>query len=61
MVVTNKDDHKDIYKEIFEKLVKEKINDIKELTYEVNDNLMYYFKVDTAKKDLIISIMIQNF
>ena len=39
-VVTNKGDrkdcHKDIYKEIFEKLVKEKFNKIKELTWEIN-------------------------
>ena len=39
-VITNKDDrkdcHKDICKEIFEKLVKEKFNKIKELTWEIN-------------------------
>ena len=47
----NKDDHKSIYKEIFDKLVKEKFDRIKELTYEIDhDDLIYCFKGDTAKK-----------
>ena len=47
----NKDDHKSNYKEIFDKLVKEKSNEIKELTYKIdNDDLIYYFKNDTVKK-----------
>ena len=42
-VLTIKDDHKDIYKEIFD--------EIKDLTYEINDDyLTYYFEDDTAKK-----------
>ena len=41
--LTNKDDHK--YKEIFEKLVKERFVEMKELTYEINhEDLTYYFK-----------------
>ena len=58
--LTYKDDHKNIYKELFEKLVKEKLNEIKQLNFEINhDNLIYYFKGDSDKrKDLIISIMI---
>ena len=41
--LTNKDDHKDNYKEIFEKLVKERFDEIKKL---IND-LTYY---NTARK-----------
>ena len=49
--LTNKDDHKSIYKEIFDKLVKEKFDGMKELIYKTDyDNLIYYFKGDTAKK-----------
>ena len=41
--LTNKDDHK--YKETFEKLVKERFVEMKELTYEINhEDLTYYFK-----------------
>ena len=51
--LTNKDDHKNIYKEIFDKLVKEKFYRIKELTYKIDyDDLIYYSKDDTAKKKL---------
>ena len=47
--LTNKGNHKDICKEIFEKLVKEKLNEIKELTWELNhDNLTYYFTGNAA-------------
>ena len=35
---TNKDDHKDNYKETFEELVKERFDEIKELTDEINQN-----------------------
>ena len=42
--LTNKDDHSDNYKEIFEEWVKERFDKIKELTDEVNQNdLIYYF------------------
>ena len=51
MALTNKNDHKDNYKEIFEELVKENFDEIKELTDEINENdLIYNFK------DLMISI-----
>ena len=44
-------DNKDIYKNMFEKLAKEKFDEIKELTYEIdNDYLTFYLKNDTAKK-----------
>ena len=47
----NKDCHKDNYKEIFEKLVKERFDEIKELTDEISQNdLTYYFKGKTARK-----------
>ena len=46
--LTSKDDHKDNYKEIFEKLVKERFDEIKELT----NDLTYYFKVNTARKKM---------
>ena len=49
--LTNNDDHNSIYKEIFNKLVKEKFDGIKELTYKIDHNdLIYYFKNDTVKK-----------
>ena len=59
MALTNKDDdkddHKDICKKIFYKLVIEKFDEIKDLTYETNhDYLRYYFKNDTAKRNLRI-------
>ena len=42
--LTNKDDHKSIYKEIFHKLVKEKFDEIKEFSGKIdNDDLIYYF------------------
>ena len=53
----NKDNH--IYKEIFQTLVQEKSDGTKELTNEINyDFLTFYFKNDTAKKGLKISIMV---
>ena len=36
--LTNKDDHKSVYKEIFDQLVKQKIDEIKELTDEIEHN-----------------------
>ena len=39
MALTNKDDdHKDSCKDIFEELVKERFDEIKELTNEINEN-----------------------
>ena len=37
-LTTNKDDHKDNYTEIFEKLVKERLDEIKKLIDETNRN-----------------------
>ena len=46
--ITNRQDN---YKEIFEKLAKERFDEIKELTNEIShDDLMYYFKGNTATK-----------
>ena len=60
--LTNKDDHKSIYKKIFDKLVKQRFDEIKELTYETDhDDLRYYFKNSTAKKILIILMTVWNF
>ena len=48
---TNKDDQKDHYKKIFEELVKERFDEIKGLTDEINQNdLTYYFKGNTFRK-----------
>ena len=51
-VLTNKDDdQKDNYKKIFEELVKERFDEIKELTDEINQNdLKCYFKNKTSRK-----------
>ena len=58
----NEDDHKYIYQEIFDKLVKETFDEIKELTYEIgHDDLTYCFKGTTAQKNLIISMMVLSF
>ena len=38
MALTNKDDHKDNCKEIFEELVQGRFDEIKELTNEINRN-----------------------
>ena len=39
-------------KKIFDKVVKEKFDEIKELTYQIDQNdLIYYFKNNTAKKN----------
>ena len=51
--LTNKDDHKDNYTEIFEKLVKERLDEIKKLIDETNQNdWTYYVKDNTARKRL---------
>ena len=47
--LTNKDGHKSIYKEIFDKLIKEKNDGIKELTYKIDHDHLY-LKNDTVKK-----------
>ena len=38
--LTNKDDKKDIYKKIFDKIVKEKLDEIRELGDEVNHDYL---------------------
>ena len=50
--LTNKDDdHKENYKKMIEKLVKERFDEIIELTDEMNQNdLIYYLKGNTARK-----------
>ena len=49
--LTNKGDHKDSYKEIFEGLVKERLNEIKELVDETKQNdSAYDFQDNTASK-----------
>ena len=51
MALANENDQKDNYKEIFEELVKEKFDEIKELTDEINENdLIYNFKGNAARK-----------
>ena len=52
LMVTNKDDHENNYKEIFEGLVKERFNEIKELTDISQNDLIYYFKSNTDRKRL---------
>ena len=48
--LTNKDDHKSIYKEIFDRVVKERFDEIKQLTHEIDhDGLMHYFKNNINK------------
>ena len=43
--LTNKDDHEDSYKEIFDELVKERFDHVNELMDEINqNNWIYYFK-----------------
>ena len=52
--LTSKEDHKSIYKEIFDRPGREKCNEIKELTDEIDHNdLIYYFK--PSQKILMIS------
>ena len=48
--LTNKDDHKSIYEKIINRVVKERFDEIKELTYEMgHEYLMYYFKNNSNK------------
>ena len=50
MALTNKDDHKDSYKEILEKLAKERFHEKKEVIDEIKHNdLLYYFKGNTTR------------
>ena len=52
--LTNKvDNHKDNYKKLFEELVKERFDEVKGLTNEINQNdLIYYFiKVILLERD----------
>ena len=49
--LNNIDDHKSIYKEIFNRIVKERFDERKESTHELDhDNLIFHFKNNTAKK-----------
>ena len=49
--LTNKNHCKSVCKEIFEKLVKERIDEVIELTDEINQNgLIYYFKGNISRK-----------
>ena len=49
--LTNKDDENLSHKEIFEELVRERFDEIRELTNEANlDGLIYYLKGNTARK-----------
>ena len=51
MTLTNKVNFIKNYKKTFEELVKERFNEIKELTDERNRNdLIYYFKSNTSRK-----------
>ena len=53
------EDHKGNYKWIIAELVKEKVYEIKELIYEINNvDLTYYLKVILLEKDLMIAIMV---
>ena len=58
--LTNKDDHKGniFHKKIFEELVKERFDEIKELADEINQNDL---KLILSEKRFMISIMIENF
>ena len=60
MSLTNKDDHKGniFHKKIFEELVKERFDEIKELADEINQNDL---KLILSEKRFMISIMIENF
>ena len=51
VALTDKDNHKVNYKEMLENLDKERFDERKELTDEINqNNLTYYFKGNTARK-----------
>ena len=58
-MIINKDDHKSIYRGIFDKVVKEKFVEIKELTHEIDhDDLMLFYYKNTPTKNLMILKMI---
>ena len=42
MALTNKDDHKYNYKDMFKEIEKERFDEIKELTGEINQNDLTY-------------------
>ena len=51
--LTNKDDHRSIYKKIFYNTVKERFDGITELTDEIDyNNLIYYFKNNDNNRNL---------
>ena len=61
-MIINEDDDKSIYRGKFDKVVKEKFVEIKELTHEIDhDDLICYFKNNTPTKNLMILKMIQKF
>ena len=48
--LTNKDDHKSICKKIFDNAVKERFDEVKELTDEIDySDLIYYFKNNNSR------------
>ena len=50
-VLTNKNDYKTIYKEIFDRVVKERFDEIKDWIHEIDrDTLIHCFKSNNAKK-----------
>ena len=49
-VLTKKNDHKSIYKEVFDKLVKERFDKIIELNNEINQNDLVYYLKDNARR-----------
>ena len=58
-MIINKDDHKSIYSRMFDKVVKERFVEIKELTHEIDhDDLICYFKNNTPTKNVMILKMI---
>ena len=50
--LTDKDNHKSDYKKLLEKIAKEKLGKIEELTSEIDyTDLIYYFKNNASSKD----------
>ena len=48
--LNNKDNCKSIYRKIFDKIAKERFDEIKKLAHEIDhDNLVHYIKNHTAK------------
>ena len=60
MGLTNKDDHKDNCKELFEKLVKERFDEIRKKSNDEtkHDDLTYYFTDNSARIKFDDSIMV---